>query len=77
MDSGISETSSYGRNDPKGDIMTRIKENALVKEIQEELFRRQDLKYRELQIRTIPSVPAESMIGVRTPELRAYAKDQA
>jgi 3-methyladenine DNA glycosylase AlkD len=51
------------------------KENTLVKEIQAELFRRQDIKYRELQIRTIPSVPEESMIGVRTPELRAYAKE--
>ena len=49
----------------------------LKKEIQTRLFELQDLKYRELQIRTIPSVDPEAMIGVRTPELRKYAKELA
>ena len=46
----------------------------IVSGIREELFRLQDLKYREMQIRTIPTVKAETIIGVRTPELRAMAK---
>ena len=41
--------------------------------IREELFALQDLKYRDLQIRIIPTVLPESMIGVRTPELRKLA----
>jgi len=47
----------------------------IVDRIREELFRLQDLKYREMQIRTIPTVKAEAIIGVRTPELRAMAKE--
>ena len=47
----------------------------IVDRIREELFRRQDLKYREMQIGTIPTVKAEAIIGVRTPELRAMAKE--
>ena len=35
----------------------------------------QDLKYREMQIQTIPTVRPESIIGVRTPELRRLAKE--
>ncbi len=50
-------------------------EKTISGEIEEELFRLQDLKYRELQMRTIPSVDAETLIGVRTPELRKYAKE--
>ena len=46
----------------------------LTEEIRTELFRLQDLEYRKLQIRTIPSLDPESIIGVRTPTLRAYAK---
>jgi len=46
-----------------------------ISEIREELFRLQDLKYREMQIRIIPTVKAEAIIGVRTPELRAMAKE--
>ncbi len=46
----------------------------ILEEIRNTLFSLQDLKYRELQIRTIPSRDPESIIGVRTPELRRYAK---
>ena len=46
----------------------------ITKEIQEELFKFQDLKYRDMQIKIIPSVEAEAIIGVRTPDLRKYAK---
>ena len=45
-----------------------------IHEIREELTRLQDPAYRELQIRIIPTVKAETILGVRTPELRRMAK---
>lgn len=45
-----------------------------IDEIREELLRRQDGKYRELQKKLIPTADPEAVIGVRTPELRQYAK---
>ena len=45
--------------------------------IRKELFSLQDLKYREMQIKIIPTVKPESIIGVRTPELRKMAKELA
>ncbi|MBR5336511.1 MAG: DNA alkylation repair protein [Lachnospiraceae bacterium] len=44
-------------------------------EIREELFKLQDVKYRDFQVKLIPTVDPERVIGVRTPELRKYAKD--
>ena len=44
-------------------------------EIRENLFKMQDIKYRDFQSKLIPSKTADDMIGVRTPELRKYAKD--
>ena len=46
----------------------------LVTEIREELYRMQDKKYRDFQKKLIPTVDPESVIGVRTPFLRKYAK---
>ena len=46
----------------------------LTDEIRQELFANQDEKYRELQKKIIPSADPESVIGVRTPILRSYAK---
>ena len=46
----------------------------IVEEIRSTLTPLQDIHYRELQIRTIPTVKPESIIGVRTPELRKLAK---
>lgn len=43
--------------------------------IRKELFSLQDLKYREMQVKIIPTVKPESIIGVRTPELRRMAKE--
>lgn len=42
--------------------------------IKEELFKLQDKEYRKLQIKIIPNVDAESIIGIRTPELRKLGK---
>jgi 3-methyladenine DNA glycosylase AlkD len=43
-------------------------------EIQRQLFLLQDEKYRAFQCRLMPTVPPETVIGVRTPALRACAK---
>ena len=52
----------------------------LREEIIDELFRLQDTEYRDFQRKLIPTAPLDSMIGVRTPELRQLAgqlKDRA
>lgn len=46
-----------------------------VEEIQNEIFFHQDEKYREFQIKLIPTVEQCSIIGVRTPVLRHLAKE--
>ena len=43
-------------------------------EIREELFKLQDKKYRDFQSKLIPNINLDSVIGVRTPELRKLAK---
>ena len=52
-------------------------ENKLTQEIRNELFSMQDLKYRELQTGIIPSRDPQTLIGVRTPALRSFAKQLA
>ena len=49
----------------------------ITEEIREELFRLQDSKYREFQIKLIPNVAPDLVIGGRTPALRKYAKELA
>ncbi len=44
------------------------------KEIEKRLLELQDEKYREMQIRILPTLDPSAVIGVRTPELRTYAK---
>nr|WP_330368125.1 DNA alkylation repair protein [Butyrivibrio sp. MB2005] len=46
-------------------------------EIREELFKHQDIKYRDFQVKLIPGTNPDDMIGVRTPELRKLAKQYA
>ena len=43
--------------------------------IQERLFSLQDKKYQEMQYKIIPNIDKETIIGVRTPELRSLAKE--
>ena len=43
--------------------------------IKNDLFKLKDDKYRELQIKIIPNINSENIIGVRTPDLRKYAKE--
>lgn len=49
----------------------------IVDEIREELFALQDTAYRDFQSGLIPGLESDSMIGVRTPELRKLAKRMA
>ena len=46
----------------------------MIDQIRAELFRLQDTKYRDFQYKLIPTADPETVIGVRTPELRKYAK---
>lgn len=43
-------------------------------EIQAELFRNQDMKYRDFQAKLLPTRDPQTIIGVRTPILRTLAK---
>lgn len=45
--------------------------------VQARLFALQDTEYRDFQCRLIPNVAPNTVIGVRTPELRKFAKDFA
>lgn len=45
--------------------------------IREELFSMQDIKYKAFNEKLIPTVKSEYVIGVRTPQLRKYAKSLA
>ena len=42
--------------------------------MREELFKLQDVKYRDFQKKLIPTVDPDTVIGVRTPDLRKLAK---
>ena len=45
----------------------------IIDEIRGELFAMQDEKYRDFQVKLIPSAEPDTVIGVRTPQLRKYA----
>ena len=47
----------------------------LIEEIRKELKGMQDIKYRDFQAKLIPTREIDHFIGIRTPELRKYAKD--
>lgn len=51
--------------------------NEIIKAVQARLWDMQDLSYREFHSKLIPTVPLETIIGVRTPALRKFAKDFA
>ena len=48
-----------------------------MKKITEELFQLRDESYHAFHKKLIPNVPEEKIIGIRTPTLRAYAKELA
>ena len=65
---------------PKREVVglrnTKRKKGAkmLTEEIRKQLFSMQDIKYRDFQSKLIPTVEYDTVIGVRTPQLRKYAK---
>lgn len=48
-----------------------------MEEITRKLFSLQDEKYRDFQIKLVPRITKNQMIGIRTPDLRALAKEIA
>ena len=44
-------------------------------ELQQQLFTMQDLKYRDFQSKLLPGIEKETIIGIRTPVLRKFAKE--
>ena len=46
-----------------------------MEQIVNRLFEMQDLKYRDFNAKLIPGTEKERIIGVRTPQLRKYAKE--
>lgn len=51
--------------------------NTITKEIEKKLSVLADKEYREFQAKLIPNVLIDHFVGVRTPELRTYAKELA
>ncbi len=47
----------------------------IIDDIRKYLFEQQDEGYQQMQVKIIPTVSPEAIIGVRTPILRTYAKD--
>jgi 3-methyladenine DNA glycosylase AlkD len=47
---------------------------SIIDEIQKELFKKQDLKFKEFHSKLVPTTDAKTIIGVRTPDLKAIAK---
>lgn len=45
--------------------------------VQKQLFTMQDLKYRDFHSKLIPDMDKEKIIGIRTPQLRKFAKEFA
>lgn len=46
----------------------------VIQKVQQDLFTMQDLKYRDFHAKLMPTVDKDSVIGVRVPMLRVYAK---
>jgi len=44
-------------------------------EIQKKLFSLQDTEYKAFQAKVVPNIAPETIIGVRVPQIRAYAKE--
>lgn len=47
----------------------------VMNEIVKQLFKLQDVDYKAFQCKLMPSVDSDNVIGVRTPKLRAFAKE--
>ena len=52
-----------------------MKKEKIREKIREKLISLQDLKYRDFSSALMPSLDKNKVIGVRTPALRAYARE--
>ena len=48
-----------------------------IEKLEKKLFEMQDLKYRDFHSRLLPGIDKETIIGIRTPELRKFTKEYA
>ena len=48
-----------------------------IEKLEEQLFEMQDLKYRDFHSKLLPGTDKETLIGIRTPMLRKFAKEFA
>lgn len=48
-----------------------------MKELQNQLFAMRDLQYRDFQAKLMPTIDKTTIIGIRTPQLRKFAKEFA
>ena len=51
--------------------------SAIEEKVRRRLFAMQDQQYQAFQQKLLPSLPPEAVIGVRTPDLRRYARELA
>ena len=51
--------------------------SAIEEKVRGRLFAMQDKQYQVFQQKLLPSLPPEAVIGVRTPDLRRYARELA
>jgi 3-methyladenine DNA glycosylase AlkD len=49
--------------------------SSIEEDVQKKLFGLQDLKYKEFQCKLMPTINSETVIGVRTPDLRKFARE--
>lgn len=52
-----------------------MEQERVIKEVEEQLFEMQDLKYRDFHAGLMPNIDKNRIIGVRTPQLRKFAKE--
>ena len=46
-----------------------------IENLEKQLFEMQDLKYRDFHSKLLPGIDRETIIGIRTPVLRKFAKE--
>ena len=56
-------------------MIGKLNKEMIIVQIQKDLFELQDTEYKNFQGKLIPTVQDESIIGVRTPELKKYARE--
>ena len=51
-----------------------MNQGKVTERVQKQLFELQDLQYRDFQAKLLPTIEEETVIGVRMPVLRKFAK---